>query len=799
MSPLLVSAPSFGLALVAGLALVHSPAAQAAPAASPNSQCFYPSADSVCGAAFAGYPIYVKASDTNATNVIDSNLKLSALANAWSAPADIARLVANTTGCLTNTALLTDAAKAVRYQASVWCSAAVAQTLLTTNCVAKAATQPGQTTPAVLCAAQCKIASDTMQAVWSNTTICPKPVGPQAELQTAKRAGYLSIYQNFNKDYPSYCDYANFAIQTAKAVCYDGLPDNAGGALCGYATAELAANQCATNTADPCCGALLESIKTNKPFVKPSAIGTDDGGSKTRSIIITVGIVIVGLIGAAVGAYFCFRGRDRRRKTKADKFRKNSSNNNTFFRFNDEQSSVPPVPPLPQNLRHGNEKAAEINNSSYHQEQPSPNVQDGWNPCANEKYHVQEPQSAYRGDIPLSPMPSPTRSHPQAGQANNISQNTQPGAYEQARSVQPSVAPPVTMAAPPRGDYSNPQPSRSPWDAPVVTAQPAPPPSVSSEATPPSEDGSDILNIPMRVLHHYVPTLTDELPLQAGTEIIMVKCFDDGWALGVNPHTGQTGAFPLVCVAASENVEHTFAPVALAAAERARSPAIDRVSDMTFAKRVSSQQYLSRVDLTQLAAISTSDRMMGGVRSSATGSGAGESFPSIRPAEKTSASFRALGTPLPRESFGTLPAHAQSAAPVSMLAFPEPPRVQPFVVGSDHEDDFDQPPNQRRTIIEPAQPPPSAPARNVIPPPRLTVPPPATSEPAVAAAPAGPFDDHHRIDHDEPPAGPAPTLPELSLGSIGFDLGAAAAEEPHTAYPSVVEGEDDSTNPFKNA
>ncbi|KAJ3169015.1 hypothetical protein HDU87_000889 [Geranomyces variabilis] len=799
MSPLLVSVPSFGFALLAGLALVHSPAALAAPAApapNANSLCFYPPATSVCGAAFAGYPIYVPVSDKNATNVIDSDARLSKLASAWSAPSDIAKLVASpATGCSTNTALVTDAANAVRYQASVWCSAVVAQTLLTTSCLAKAATQPGQTSPAVLCDAQCKIASDTMQAIWSNQTICPAPVGPQAQNQTLQRAGYLSIYQNFNKGYSSYCDYARFAVQQGNAVCYDGLPDGAGGALCGYATDALAQSQCAANTADPCCAALLLSIKTNKPFVKPSAIGTDDGGSKTRNIIITVGIVIIALISAGVGAYFCCRGRERRRRTKADKFRKNSSNNNTFFRFNDEQSSVPPVPPLPQNLRHGNEKAPEVHNSSYHREQMSPNVQDGWNPRANEQYHVQEPQNAYRSDIPLSPMPSPTRSHPQAGLANNNGQNTHPGSYDQARSVQQGVAPPATMAAPPRGDYSNPHLNRSPWDAPVVTAQPAPPPSVSSEATPASEDGSDILNIPMRVLHHYVPTLTDELPLQAGTEIIMVKCFDDGWALGVNPLTGQTGAFPLVCVAASENVEHTVAPVALAAAERARSPAFDRVSDMTFAKRVSSQQYLSRVDLTQLAAISSSDRMMGGVRSSATGSGAGEN----RPGDKTTASFRALGSPLPRESFGTLPAYSQSAAPVSMLAFPEPPRVQPFVVGSDHEDDFDQPPSQRRTIIEPAQPPPSAPARNVIPPPRLTVPPPATSEPAVAAAPAGPFDDHHRIDHDEPPAGPAPTLPELSLGSIGFDLGAAAAEEPHTGYASVVQDEDDNANPFKSA
>ncbi|KAJ3160367.1 hypothetical protein HDU86_000701 [Geranomyces michiganensis] len=776
-----------------------------------NSPCFYPSANTVCGAAFAGYPIFVVGK--NGTNVVDSDARLNALASAWSAPADIARTVQNpdptkATGCSANNALVVDAAKAVRYQASVWCSAVVAQTLLTTTCLAKVPTQPGQTNPAVLCEEQCKIASDTMQAMWNNATVCPKASTAQDEI----RASYLAIYKTFNlPKFPSYCDYANFAIQEGKAVCYDGIPDGAGGAFCGYATAALAQSQCSTNTADPCCSALLESIQTGKPFVKPSTISTDSG-DKSRNIIIIVGIVIVTLIGAGILAYVCFRSRERRRRTKADKFRKNSSNKNAFYRFsNEHQSPVPPVPPLPQNLRNAKEKGPETNNSSYHREQQSPDFHDGWTPRTNEQHHVQEPKNAYRGDIPLSPMPSPTRSHPQAGYANDNFQNQQPIGYDQAgpsqKSAAPpvsmaavprdrnpwdapqkSVAPPVAMAAGPRGDVSASQPGRSPWDAPVVTAQPVPPPSVSSDATPPSEDGSDILNIPMRVLHHYVPTLTDELPLQAGTEIIMVKCFDDGWALGVNPSTGQTGAFPLVCVAASESVERNVPPVARAAAERARSPVLDRVSDMTFAKRVSSQQYLSRVDLSQLAAITTADGMHRSL---------GEVRPS--PAEKTSALLQALDNSIPRESFGTMPAQSQSAAPASMLAFPEPPSIQPFVVGSDHEDDFNQPPNERREIVEPVQPQPAAPARSAIPPPRITVPPVAGSELAAAAAPAGPFDDHHRIDHAEPPAGPAPTLPELSLGSIGFDLGAVPAEESRfSSTPSGADDRDADVNPFKN-
>ncbi|KAI8854956.1 hypothetical protein BC829DRAFT_485911 [Chytridium lagenaria] len=53
----------------------------------------------------------------------------------------------------------------------------------------------------------------------------------------------------------------------------------------------------------------------------------------------------------------------------------------------------------------------------------------------------------------------------------------------------------------------------------------------------------------MRVIHAYNPTLTDELPLVLGEDIIVLMSFDDGWGLGLNPTTGAQGAFPLVCVA----------------------------------------------------------------------------------------------------------------------------------------------------------------------------------------------------------------------------------------------------------
>ncbi|KAJ3134516.1 hypothetical protein HK100_003561 [Physocladia obscura] len=52
----------------------------------------------------------------------------------------------------------------------------------------------------------------------------------------------------------------------------------------------------------------------------------------------------------------------------------------------------------------------------------------------------------------------------------------------------------------------------------------------------------------LRVLFAYTAAQEDELDLVVGNDVLLVKSFDDGWALGMNPLTGQKGAFPLACV-----------------------------------------------------------------------------------------------------------------------------------------------------------------------------------------------------------------------------------------------------------
>lgn len=50
------------------------------------------------------------------------------------------------------------------------------------------------------------------------------------------------------------------------------------------------------------------------------------------------------------------------------------------------------------------------------------------------------------------------------------------------------------------------------------------------------------------VRYSYDPQLPDELGLEEGRTLQVLRIFDDGWAIGLDPDTGREGVFPLACV-----------------------------------------------------------------------------------------------------------------------------------------------------------------------------------------------------------------------------------------------------------
>ncbi|KAJ1649514.1 hypothetical protein IWQ61_009427 [Dispira simplex] len=69
-----------------------------------------------------------------------------------------------------------------------------------------------------------------------------------------------------------------------------------------------------------------------------------------------------------------------------------------------------------------------------------------------------------------------------------------------------------------------------------------------------------------RAIYPFIPRMDDELQLTQGDVLLLLKIFDDGWAVANNLTTGQEGAVPLVCVTpyqpdSSDEKNETTAPM----------------------------------------------------------------------------------------------------------------------------------------------------------------------------------------------------------------------------------------------
>lgn len=51
-----------------------------------------------------------------------------------------------------------------------------------------------------------------------------------------------------------------------------------------------------------------------------------------------------------------------------------------------------------------------------------------------------------------------------------------------------------------------------------------------------------------KIIHPYSSTMDDELTLLVGKSVYLLKEYDDGWGLAIDPETGAQGALPMVCI-----------------------------------------------------------------------------------------------------------------------------------------------------------------------------------------------------------------------------------------------------------
>ncbi|KAH9276479.1 hypothetical protein BSLG_007954 [Batrachochytrium salamandrivorans] len=182
---------------------------------------------------------------------------------------------------------------------------------------------------------------------------------------------------------------------------------------------------------------------------------------------------------------------------------------------------------------------------------------------------------------------------------------------------------PAALYSPPTN--SLPKVTTNPWQSSAVVAVAvAPAATEASSPTPAVQPGSPtnssppitMNNLPStarrtHVLHPYEPTLPDELQLNVGSDIIMVRSFDDGWALGFDPSTSKQGAFPLVCVAEIDDQSTVIsaAPTTVLAAPESTISSLRRAEgDVTLNRRTSSQIVSSADRLAVSSLVATSLR-----------------------------------------------------------------------------------------------------------------------------------------------------------------------------------------------
>lgn len=281
---------------------------------------------------------------------------------------------------------------------------------------------------------------------------------------------------------------------------------------------------CQGISGDSCCSALLASVGNS------TSTTTNSSKSSSSNTTIIVACSIVGaLLLIVVIIASCVLGSKKRRQQQQQKHQQQQ----TMMMMNGpNMKQLSPSPALSPFLDEDFSKGVTSSNASFNIVASGPaSASSTIVPLpgpANENNNHWTQNSIYYQQPPV-PVSSPRANPPPPQQAAPPSPTAKHGQMGQPFPL-PKLALPVTPpTANENGITDNTNSSTSESTAVV--------------ATPIKETATRVV-----VIHPYYPTLADELGLEVGCEILLMKLFDDGWGFGVKPMTGQQGAFPLVCV-----------------------------------------------------------------------------------------------------------------------------------------------------------------------------------------------------------------------------------------------------------
>ncbi|KAJ3326714.1 hypothetical protein HDU76_012706 [Blyttiomyces sp. JEL0837] len=531
-----------------------------------NAQCFTISANSLCGPDYAGLPAPIAAFATeDAMNAfLQTTIDTTALTSKF----------IDREGCTSATPAYFQSN--FRYQLSYWCSKILVDAIHA-NC----GPPPGLP---ILCSEQCTIASGSVSAIVNNPNLCP------ASGNATINANRNDVVQRFMTQ----CSDSNTVINANNGgTCVKGVPAEISN--CGFSDKATATTQCTSLAAggDTCCQSFIASLpqtssssssSTTQPSqtanpssanVSPSQSSASNSSSSssisTGLLIPVVAAAAAVIVFAMVGAAFYIRHRRKKQQEYSSSFNPVQYNRGKGGKpgsmrsqySNDDNVAVPgsvagynsnfggqsyssttglmstasagqpvqmqplsPVTPLSIGMNSGYQYPQQMPPSSaggYSASTGGGNLNYS-SPTSAYTISQQQQQMQQQGVIVSSGVGAGIITKPKSGSMS--SQQSSTVGQMSLNQQQPPPQPPIQPVAP----------------AGLVQG----PPSASLSTTSSSSTSSQPLI--MKVLHPYAPTLADELELQVGQEVVVLRAFDDGWGLGMNPATGAQGAFPLVCV-----------------------------------------------------------------------------------------------------------------------------------------------------------------------------------------------------------------------------------------------------------
>ncbi|KAI9340059.1 hypothetical protein DFJ73DRAFT_564350 [Zopfochytrium polystomum] len=453
--------------------------------------CLYLDDTTPCGATYKAFPVRL-----NLGGSFENQDQFSEMFRNFSDPSWTTDFITSYYACpSTNRDAILQGVTRMRYALSTLCAQYVFESVLSGCPVPAGLAIDGP----LLCQSQCSLGGSDLKAVIA---------GCQSSARISDKNSRID-------EFCSQC-----SSRTAEnGGCGSGIQVEV--AACGYRNVDIGVTACAANSSDPCCAQLLATASTTS---------TQSGTSSASNIIFpVVGGVIAFLVLVALVILFFFL--QRRKKNAAKGYVHESV---TFSAVS--HSAKEPLS-LSFNAPTG------LNDESLDRPSTAVSTRNGTLSLERRQRTMQMQHTllmqpteyaANMGPVQMEPIQAglifPTASAPTA--VAEVAPAPEPTVL-----ASPTAVPTAILLSPPTAAETEEQNRASRVSTSIVS-------------TDSSASSMDRL---VRVIHPYKPALPDELELKVNADLILLKKFDDGWALGLDLATGRQGAFPVPCVIAKED------------------------------------------------------------------------------------------------------------------------------------------------------------------------------------------------------------------------------------------------------